>query len=476
MTTFRGAICSIRSMPDPRDNIYAAVGDKSVYFRSPVLLSIGEKVEFDEELVSKDSPPPLIEALSVVGNASDGEIGSLLDAIGERATSGWDETVLKKILGRHPEIMSCAMRMKDALIGCAKIFVRTLASGAPIVVRFHNDGDGSTGAISIYNAVNLLQPELSLNTRGVIWKMQRGIAYDGESLYDDVTHFSQYKSAVKPLVVIIDFGTSPESEASIADSENKCDLIWLDHHPPYDGFPSGRIKFYVNPWDFGGNSDFTAGALASVFATVLHECGAEALMEASLVSDYSAYADYGDTKAQGMALVLDFLTSGSKAHGISVMTPKTFSDILGNPKRYAETLFCARNMLDEALEIGAKKAKRYRSNAGFNIHVLDFSYIAEVGKGYPLPGRFSSRLQSAFENANGGKTITVVYYGNYISIRESEDITSVLKILDIVNTLKAATPYVESGGGHNEAASMRVPKQHTAYVMKLLLKHLGVEQ
>jgi RecJ-like exonuclease len=475
MAPFRGIISAIRAMPDPRDNVYTAMGDKSAHFKSGTLLALNDVVEFDADAIGRDSQQPFIEKVSVVCTASPEDLKSRIDAISDMIMKASDSAALDRLLSGHAEMLSCAAGMRDGLLQCARAFAGALASGAPIIVRFHNDGDGSTGAIALYRAVNLLQSGISLNPRGVIWKMQRGIAYDDESMYDDILHFNQYASAVRPIVTIIDFGTSPESEPAIYGSEGRYDFIWLDHHPPYKGFPASMIKFYLNPWDFNGNSDFTAGALACSFATVLHECGARELLEASLVSDYSAYADYGDRNAQDMALVLDFLTSGSRAHGLMGMTPKTFSEILGNQKRYSEALFSARNMLDEALEIGMKSAKRYRNGHGFNIYALDFGHIAEMGKGYPLPGRFSSRLQWAFEKSNGGRTITIVHYGNYISLRESGDIVAKVKILDVVNELKAACQYVESGGGHNEAASMRVPKEHTEYVMKLLLKHLGVD-
>ena len=475
MASFSGIVSCIRTMPNQVDNVYSAVGDKAVNFRSGTVLSLNDRVEFDIDPNGSASAPPMAQNVSVIGKADKQGIDAAVIALSESVDLRDNFSAVDELLAKHREILACAKNMEGALVDCARALTMAFISGAPITVRFHNDGDGSTGAMALYLALGKLQERISFGGRNITWKMHRGISYDEQSSFEDLMHFSQYESSGRPIVVIIDFGTSPESEKSInqVKDKEKAQLVWLDHHPPYEGFPQDMIGFYINPWNFGGNSDFTAGALACVFATVINRCDAAALVEASLVSDYSAYADYDDKQAQETALVLDLLTSGSRSHSMASPTPKTFLDVLGNKKLYSDTMFHARNLLDEALEIALQRAKRYKNTFGIGIYVLDFGYIAELGNGYPLPGRFSSRLQGKLEGINGGKTLTIVHYGNYISIRESDDIVPKIKVLDLVNELKASSEYVESGGGHNEAASMRVPRQHTKQVLKLLLSNLG---
>ena len=475
MTLFKGIISAVRAMPDMRENVYFAVGKNVVQFKSNVVFSLCDTVEFEIPAIQTDGGVPLIENALTGDKVTLEELEANINAVCGKITIEDNAAELDELLSKHNEIKTIVKNMNAQLLDCARAFLASFVSGAPIIVRFHNDGDGSSGAMALYAAVNGLQRQVFINGRQIIWKMQRGIAYDDESMYEDMLQFGQYDAAKKPVVVIIDFGTSPESESAVHTIKDKADLLWLDHHPTYDGFPKDEIRSYINPWDFGGNSDFTAGALACAFATILYNCDAAGLIEASLVSDYSAYADYGDRKAQDMALILDFLTSGSKAHGMANMTPKTFSDVFADKARYGETLMRARSLLEEALEIGMQRVKHYKSEIGINVYVLDFGHIAELGKGYPLPGRFSSRLQDRIEELNAGKTITVVHYGNYISMRESNDVVGRIKILDVVNELKKASPYVKSGGGHNEAASIKVLRENTQYVLKLLLKYFGVE-
>ena len=106
--------------------------------------------------------------------------------------------------------------------------------------------------------------------------------------------------------------------------------------------------------------------------------------------------------------------------------------------------------------------------------MLDFSHIAKLGYSYPLPGRYSSKLQAHMEALNNGSTITVIHYGNYISIRESRDISKKIRLLEIIERMKESGD-VLSGGGHSEAASIRIGEKGTQEVMKALLTEFGVK-
>ena len=78
------------------------------------------------------------------------------------------------------------------------------------------------------------------------------------------------------------------------------------------------------------------------------------------------------------------------------------------------------------------------------------------------------------ETLNNGKTITVIHYGSYISIRESRDISKKIKLLEIIEKLKESGDAL-SGGGHSEAASIKIGEKGTIEVMKVLLAEFGVK-
>ncbi|HIH49846.1 TPA: hypothetical protein HA291_00090, partial [Candidatus Micrarchaeota archaeon] len=90
-------------------------------------------------------------------------------------------------------------------------------------------------------------------------------------------------------------------------------------------------------------------------------------------------------------------------------------------------------------------------------------------------GRYSSKLQNHLETENNGNTITIVHYGNYISMRISKDLSGSVNLLEIIERLKVATNGELSGGGHQQAASIKTTSEHMNDTMRMLLVELGVK-
>ncbi|MGD0729263.1 MAG: hypothetical protein ABR981_04260, partial [Candidatus Micrarchaeaceae archaeon] len=219
--------------------------------------------------------------------------------------------------------------------------------------------------------------------------------------------------------------------------------------------------------------NFTAGLLTCIFAQIIADVYVEDIKEAALVSDYSTYADYSDENAKKNSILLDYLTSTEKeSHG----KPKQMDFIITDREKSDEVFSHAKEMLDESIDIGIKNVKSFRSEKGTNIFVLDFEHIAKMQFDYPLPGRYSSKLQDHMESMNNGNTITIVHYGNYISVRVSRDISDSVKLLDLIEKMKIDTKGAVSGGGHKQAASIKANKDNIKEVTKLLLAELGVRQ
>jgi len=455
-------VSSIKMAHNPIDNAYAAISSASMQLKSETQLELFDRVGVHGENAV---------LLSHGDKKSKEEYAHMLDALLKRADI---DSNSEKLDISNKAYADAAERMVPAVSDAAKTFLRAFLSGAPIVVRFHNDGDGSTGAIALYRALSEIEKGkvLCRDERGISWQMNKGIAYTVESFYADRMLFESYKSIEKPLVLITDFGTSPESEEAIKLAGGVCDIIWLDHHLPYQAFPRKGIKHYINAFDFGSDSNFTAGLETCIFAELLSGIDASELKEASLISDYSAYANFKDRNALKVSLILDFLTStGSSNHS----KPRQM-DIILNDKEKSESAFMqASNSMEEAINAGIRGIKKYKGSKGTNICVLDFEHIAKLDMLYPLPGRYSSKLQNHIETENNGNTITIVHYGNYISLRISKDIASSVNLLDIIERLNVATKGAISGGGHPQAASIKTTTEKMKETMQMLLVELGVK-
>lgn len=458
-----GVVTSIRISTNPADNVYTVVSDMILQIKSNMVLDLYDRVSFDR--LDGERKDVKIDG-SVKKEEYNDIIGACIGRIGiDRNAAAMDtkSTPYSGVIGKAvPE-----------LVGAAGVLARCFLSGAPIIARFHNDGDGFSGATALYRALTDLQERMFGNERNVIWHMNRSIAYTLESAYEDGMLFNGYKSIEKPLMLMMDFGTSPESMEAMNRMSGTCELVWLDHHLPYEGFPIGSFTHYINPWSFGGDSNTTAGLLACALARVMDSVDVELLEQASLISDYSEYADLGNRDAYKLALVMDFLTSGKSRYDSQGATPKQLEAITNDKERFEEVFGFATKLLDDALAVGLKNIRSYRSGA-INVHVLDFGHVAKLGYSYPLPGRYSSKLQAHMEALNNGSTITVIHYGSYISIRESRDISDRVRLLEIIGRLKESGDAV-SGGGHSEAASIKIGEKGTQEVMKALLAEFGVK-
>ena len=467
MVNYNGIVVSIKRAPDPRNNLYTIASTRVINAKSSVLMELCDSVEVDVEDGAITGARILEKSTEEGALARINELSAGL-RIGVNA---------KKAVGAYAgrQYGEALGRMEKPLEKAAAAFAGAYISGAPIIVRFHHDGDGSSGAVSIYRALSKIAESLMEGQRGVSWVMHKGVEYDRESFYSDTLEFRNYESVCKPVVLITDFGTAPGSEAQIAALSESARLIMLDHHPVYDGFPKEKAASYINPWDYGSDTNFTAGLLASIFAEFIYTVDTEDMKAASLISDFSSFGDRSSKEGMRDAVILDYLTniSGRADSSIQKLTPSYIESILMNREKADEVFYTASSAMDEMLDLGVKKAESYSCSSGITAFVLDFGTMPRASSGYPLPGRYSSRLQERLEGMNGKRTVTILYYSGYVTMRVSKEVSKSVGILKMIDEIVESSDYAESGGGHNEAASIKVSREHSKDVVDLVLTKLG---
>lgn len=455
-----GIVTGIKRAPSPSDNIYTILSDKIFRTKSALVLNLNDKLSIDDADFADPSK------IKIMGTATDSEYEKLLAK--KLKSLGSRNLISLKI----PEFEKATKKMLPKLGSAAERLFRSCITGAPIVVRFHNDCDGSSGATGIYDALGVLGEKLGLAELETSWRMNRGIGYTTDSFHSDGAFFNSFEAKEKPLVIIIDFGTTEESYDAIKLCNGKYDLIFMDHHLVFEGFPVDSIGYYINPWNFGSGSDYTAGFLACVFAEMIAEVDVELLKDASLIGDYSVYADRGKKGAYKIAMVLDYLTS--KKDGVLHLTPRHINSIIRDEEKLGETFSRASTMLREAVDLGVRKAKRYKTKEGVVVYTLDFKHIIDGQGEHPLPGRFSSWLQDKLEDLNENvEVITIVYHESRISVRAAREAADRIGILKIVEELKKSSDYIYSCGGHSAAFSVQSDKLHVERVVNLILNSLG---
>ncbi|MGC8479093.1 MAG: hypothetical protein ACP5M9_00260 [Candidatus Micrarchaeia archaeon] len=372
-------------------------------------------------------------------------------------------TLIQEYIKKTPPIFdledlnTATKKLFPKIMEAAKLFAKKLLLGAPIIIRFHNDADGSSGAYAISLSINSLISDFSIQSKpNITWLMQRSVVYEISDAIYDQNLFNYFSSTEKPLLLITDFGTSSQSNRGIERISESFDIIWLDHHPIEDDFNYKKLKHYINPWNFNLGSDITAGFLSCIFGYALSGKLNEEIINASFIGDYSKYADVKKL-GNDLSIFLDMATSDPSAlgsHNPKNITPSEIEGIISDKEKYNSFLKVAKMKLDETLERAKSSIKTYKLK-NLNIYVCDFSSIRDKNSKYPLPGRFSSKLLDVLSEKDKN-SILILHFGVYISMRMDKELSKDIDLLSIISELKDNIDDVESGGGHASACSLKL--------------------
>ncbi len=381
--------------------------------------------------------------------------------------AGLRKRAKKVVMECRKEYGKPALPMAADLAMAAERIMRAFISGAPMIVRFHGDGDGAAGAMALQRAVNGLVAAGLCPERQVSWQLNRDVAYSREAFYSDRLLFASFRSAERPLLVIIDFGTNIESNDAIGMTEGYCDVVMIDHHTLPQAFNPGKDSIYINPFNHGSDSRLTAGLTASLVGQIIGmDCSD--LMEAALISDHSACADYRNMPAKKAALVIDYMITRRESDSSSL---RKIDSLVRDHRRLEESYAKISGIMDGAIGKGANLASRYRTSDDIDIYVIDFGKVRDGD--YPPMGRFASEMQYHLEILTGRPTITAVYYGSYISVRVSKSVSAKVGLIGIIEKMGEESAGAVGGGGHMEAASIKAGRHEISGVLQTLLDKLG---
>ncbi|MEM3839256.1 MAG: hypothetical protein QXF01_01615 [Candidatus Micrarchaeaceae archaeon] len=363
---------------------------------------------------------------------------------------------------------------------CGALLLTKLAMASPVIIRFHNDADGSSGAYALYRSIyKFMDKHGCLRYKpGIHWIMQKGVSYSLSDANEDLMLASSCSSLDKPLIILIDFGTSPESNAGIERIQKSFDIIWLDHHPIAKGFKWATLNGYVNPWLFGGDSDYTAGFLACSFSKTFADAETGEIENASFIGDSSLFANL-DKPGADLSALLDLVTSDAKvAFGAAAqnVTPGEIEKLLDDRNRSSELIAFAKLRLGEVIDKAIPILRQYKAGKAY-VYTLDFEYVRDEKSKYPTPGRFSTKLLAKVTEIKKAPCIVIVYSGKYISIRVSRDLSGNIDMRGVIDDIKGNyAELVEAGGGHMLASGIKLlEKQETAKVVAKIVSLFKVQ-
>ncbi len=371
-----------------------------------------------------------------------------------------------------------AKEMNKKITSCCELLVKKLLLSAPIIVRFHNDADGSSGAYALFLAIRKLLAENGSDLQNITWKMHRSIAYSNSDSFEDRFTVNSYVTSTKPLLVLLDFGTSEESNG-INDALEEFDILWVDHHPILEGFPLSRLPNYVNPWMYEGNSDLTAGFLAGELAKKIADVDIDNIQMASLIGDHSEYSNTNNSEALEIADLLDMVTSDSRqlvTYGNGYVKPHDINRMLTDKNLKSELVAFSKTHMDTMINEGLQNLKKYNIQ-GTHLYVVDFEKLREKHgeTKYPLPGRYSSKLLDVISENTGEKCVLVLHFLSFISVRISKGLESEIDALSKAMELKKTySDTIDACGGHRNAFSIKLrSSDDKKSMLRIFLRELG---
>ncbi len=349
--------------------------------------------------------------------------------------------------------------MGKKLREAARVIAKKVMCAAPVFVRFHNDADGASGAYSLYKAIGSFSAKIGFSDNSKIkWKMHRSVAYSREDALEDLSALLGAVSVEKPLLVIIDFGTTEESNEGYEMIKDAADVIWLEHHPPRGSLKFAHMQHYINPWNFGGDSNYTAGYLTCELSRYIAEIDNDCEKEASLFGDHSIYAK-GQGCGKDLATLLDLLTSDKSiafASYESGLTPIDIHKIVSDKGKMNELVEYANARMEEMIR-HAMNIVRKRMIGESYVYVLDFSALREGSSNkFPLPGRFSTRMSDYIDGLGESGNILILTFSRYISIRIGERLRGRIDLNEVIDKVAKLSDRIESGGGHMSAGSIKI--------------------
>ncbi len=347
------------------------------------------------------------------------------------------------------------LRERIELAGRKLLAARKL--GRFILLKFHNDADGVSGALALIQVIGNAQTH-----------QQNSAVYRVADAMRDVNVIRYERS---PLVVIVDCGSSGESREGLEILKaGGAEIMLIDHHPPEKGVEKFCSAF-LSPWAVSEEEEASTYPAGYLCCEVARACGkkeVEHLARIACAGDKSGIMPLSDEDRE-RALVIDYMATYAEFGN----RLEFYEHAMGEKELYASILFQARERMERVKEeVGRMMKKRIEGPVA--VYTVDFEKVN--AREFPGKGKLTSR---AFELVmHEGAVVVLGFWEGGISFRLNEDavlrgITAV-KIIEIVKAKMGS--FIEGGGGHGRAASLKIRRGYTKEVLEEVINQLQASQ
>ena len=390
-------------------------------------------------------------------------------------------------------------RLKPKMREAARRIRRAILDGRTILLRHHNDADGICSGVAMEKAIVPLIEKANPSNDAQYCYFKRSPSkapfYELEDVVKDLSFAleDQERHGQKlPLIVLLDNGSTEEDitalmQAKIYDIE----IVVIDHHSPGDLITKDErdgeiygatvavdeyVDTHVNPYLVGGDSQLTAGALATEVAHIINPEVKELIMHLPAVAALGDRAECGEVYQY---LKLAAQKGFSKEHlaqiaecvdfeayflrfmnGRGIMDTILAVDNLDKHKKMIDALYKEyQKRVDTQLRAALPNIKQTQLENGIYFNLIDVEKFAHKFT-FPAPGKTCGFVHDRVIRELGeDKPIVTLGHGPDFGVFRATDAVNEqygFNVNDIVTVMTQRVPQAGiDGGGHECAGSIK---------------------
>ncbi|MBQ6099243.1 MAG: DHH family phosphoesterase [Methanobrevibacter sp.] len=390
-------------------------------------------------------------------------------------------------------------RLKPKMREAAQKIRRAILDGRTILLRHHNDADGICAGVAMEKALIPLIEEVNPSNDAQYYYFKRSPSkapfYELEDVVKDLSFAleDQERHGQKlPLIVLLDNGSTEEDivalmQAKIYDIE----VVVIDHHSPGDLLTKDErngeiygatvavdeyVDTHVNPYLVGGDSQLTAGALATEVAHIINPEVKEIIKHLPAVAALGDHAECGEVyqylqlaSEKGfnkehlakIAECVDFEAYFLRfMNGRGIMDTILAVDNLDKHEKMIDALYKEYlKRVDTQLKAALPNIKRTQLENGIYFNLIDVEKYAHKFT-FPAPGKTCGFVHDhVIKEIGDDKPIVTLGHGPDFGVFRATDAVAEqfgFNVNDIVSTMIERVPSAGiDGGGHECAGSIK---------------------
>ncbi len=340
-------------------------------------------------------------------------------------------------------------KLKEKILLCAKKLLAAKKLGRHIILRFHNDADGISGALALTKIVRAYTSQ------------QNSANY---SVYDAMRDIGNLQGEKNPLVILLDFGCGVESAEGLKILKaSGAEVMIIDHHPN-EGKAEENSHLFLSPWAVSESenaSSYVAGYLAVEVARACGVPNVEYLAPIACAGDKSSILPV-EEKDKEVAIVIDYMATYS-GFGNKL---DFYKNALENKELYASVLVQARESMDRITD-DVKANMKKRLDGPVSVYTVDADRIKS--KEFPGKGKITTR---GFELVGEAPAVVLGVWKNGLSFRINDGaIEKGVHANEIIASLKEEmADFITGGGGHARAASLKIREGFVGSVVDKIIE------